>query len=56
MNEEIKKDQEDILLNNMKGGSDSFVKVDTLRSKKECDLIKKNKNIYLYQIPFINTC
>ena len=56
MNEEIRKDEGDIELNNIKGGSDSLVNVDDARSKRECGLIKDTKNIYLYQIPFINKC
>jgi len=56
MNEAIKKEEGDILLNNIRGGSSSFVNVDELRAKKECELIKMNKNIYLYQLPFIDKC
>ena len=54
MKGEVKKDEVDIVMNKLSGGN--LFNVEPSRNDKECNLMKQNKNIYLYQIPFINNC
>ena len=56
LKDDISDDKHDISMNRMKGGSKDLYNLEKNEAMNVCESIKKNNNIYLHQLPYLNNC